>query len=256
MTETTAIIQARTGSTRLPGKVMYPLDGVHILAHVVRRVSRAEIINDTVVATSTEPPDNVIERYASMAGADVIRGSESDVLSRFHRAAKRYSPKILVRITSDCPLISPETIDEIVRRLMETNADYSTNIIDRTFPRGLDVEAFTFESFERVHNEATAPHHREHVTPYYREHDDQFDLVSVTSEEVFDEPSMQNRTDLRLTLDKAADYKLLWEIYDRIEYDEILPVRDAIKLVNKENLHRLNADVEQKHLEDASDDSS
>jgi spore coat polysaccharide biosynthesis protein SpsF len=139
---------------------------------------------------------------------------------------------------------------------METNADYSTNIIDRTFPRGLDVEAFTFESFERVHNEATAPHHREHVTPYYREHDDQFNLVSVTSEEVFDEPSMQNRTDLRLTLDKAADYKLLWEIYDRIEYDEILPVRDAIKLVNKENLHRLNADVEQKHLEDASDDSS
>jgi spore coat polysaccharide biosynthesis protein SpsF len=256
MTETTAIIQARTGSTRLPGKVVYPLDGVHTLAQVVRRVSRAETVDDTVVATSTEPPDDVIKRYAPMAGADVVRGSESDVLSRFHRAAKRYSPDILVRITSDCPLISPETIDEVVRRLGETGADYSTNIIERTFPRGLDVEAFTFESFERVHTEATTPHHREHVTPYYREHDDQFDLVSVTSEEVFDKPWMQNRTDLRLTLDEAADYKLLWEIYDRIEYDEILPVRDAIKLVDEQNLQRLNVDIEQKHLQDASDDSS
>jgi len=219
MLKTITIIQARTGSTRLPGKVMYPLDGKHTLTHIITRVSTAETVDNTVVATSTKPPDDVIERNASMAGADVVRGSESDVLSRFHRAAKRYSPDVLVRVTADCPLISPDTIDEVVHRLIETDADYSTNIIERTFPRGLDVETFTFESFKQVHRESTASHHREHVTPYYREQTDQFDLVSVTSDEVFDESWMQDRTDLRLTVDEADDYELLWEIYDRIEYD-------------------------------------
>ena len=136
MTETTAIIQARIGSTRLPGKVMYALDGTHTLAYVVKRVSKAETVDDTVVATSTELSDDVIERYASVAGADVVRGSESDVLSRFHRAAKRYSSDVLVRVTADCPLISPDTINEVVHRLIKIDADYSTNIIERAFPRG------------------------------------------------------------------------------------------------------------------------
>ena len=256
MIRTVTIIQARTGSTRLPGKVMYPLDGTHTLAHVINRVSTAEIVDNTVVATSTEPPDDIVERCASMAGADVVRGSESDVLSRFHRAAKRYCPDVLVRVTADCPLISPDTIDQVVQRLIETDADYSTNIIERTFPRGLDVETFTFESFKQVHRESTASHHREHVTPYYREQTDQFDLVSVTSDEVFDERWMQDRTDLRLTVDEADDYELLWEIYDRIEYDEILPIKEAVKLVDREDLHELNANVRQKHLRDASDDQS
>jgi len=235
---------------------MYPLNGTHILTHVINRISTAETIDNTVVATSTEPPDDVIERYASIAGADVVRGSESNVLSRFHQAANRYSPKILVRVTGDCPLISPDTIDKVVQRLGETSTDYSTNIIERTFPRGLDVEAFTFGSFERVHKEATSPHHREHVTPYYREQTDQFDLLSVTSDEVFDEPWMQDRTDLRLTLDEPDDYELLWQIYDRVEYEDILPIKDAVALVDRENLHQLNADVHQKHLRDASDDQS
>ena len=256
MSEITAIIQARTGSTRLPGKVMYPLDGTHMLAHVITRVSTAETVDNTVVATSTESSDEVINRYASTAGASVVRGSESDVLSRFHRAAKRYSPDVLVRVTADCPLISPDTIDKAVHRLIETDADYSTNIIERTFPRGLDVETFNFESFKQVHSESTAPHHREHVTPYYREQTDQFNLVSVTSDEVFDEPWMQNRTDLRLTVDEADDYELLWEIYDRLEYDDILPIKEAVKLVDREDLHELNANVRQKHLRDASDDQS
>jgi spore coat polysaccharide biosynthesis protein SpsF len=163
---------------------------------------------------------------------------------------------MLVRVTADCPLISADIIDQVVQRLLETDADYSTNIIERTFPRGLDVEAFTFESFKRVHKESTAPRHREHVTPYYREQSEQFDFVSVTSDDVFDESWMQNRTDLRLTVDEADDYELLWEIYDRIEYDEILPVKKAVKLVDRENLHELNDNVRQKHLRDASDNQS
>jgi spore coat polysaccharide biosynthesis protein SpsF len=235
---------------------MYPLDGTHTLAHIINRVSTAEIVDNTVVATSTEPSDDVVERCVSIAEADVIRGSESNVLSRFHRAAKRYCPDMLVRVTADCPLISADIIDQVVQRLLETDADYSTNIIERTFPRGLDVEAFTFESFKRVHRESTAPRHREHVTPYYREQTDQFDVVSLTSDEVFDESWMQNRTDLRLTVDEADDYELFWEIYDRIEYDVILPIKEAVKLVDRENLHELNDHVRQKHLRDASDNQS
>jgi spore coat polysaccharide biosynthesis protein SpsF len=191
-----------------------------------------------------------------MAGADVVRGSESNVLSRFYRTANQYTPDVLVRLTADCPLISPETIDKVVERLVETNADYSANIINRTFPRGLDVEAFTLDSFERVHREATASHHCEHVTPYYREQDDEFTLISVTSDEVFDESWMTDRTDLRLTIDEADDYDLLWQIYDRIDYENILPIKDAIALIDREKLGRLNANVKQKHLRNASDDQS
>jgi spore coat polysaccharide biosynthesis protein SpsF len=251
-----AVIQARTGSTRLPGKVMYPLDGAPMLRHVVKRVTDANTIDNTVVATTTGLRDDVIERCASRAGARVVRGSESYVMERFARVSRQLDPDLLVRVTADCPLISPETIDAVVERTADTDADYGANIIQRTFPRGLDVEASAPESFETVRTEANQPHHREHVTPYYREQTDQFDLISVTSDEVFDESWMQDRTDLRLTVDEADDYELLWEIYDRLEYDEILPIKEAVKLVDQEDLHELNANVRQKHLRDASDNQS
>jgi len=252
----TAIIQARMGSTRLPVKVMLPLADRYILQHVVNRVSQATRVDTVVVAISNEQQDDIIARFVPRFDAQLCRGPESDVLSRFQQAAKQYTPDVLVRVTADCPLISPDTVDKVVQKLVETNADYSTNIINRTFPRGLDVEAFTFESFKKVYRESTSPHHREHVTPYYRERADQFNLVSVGSDEVFDEPWMQDRTDLRLTIDEADDYQLLWEIYERIEYEDILPIKEAVKLIDRENLQQLNANVEQKHLRDASDDQS
>jgi spore coat polysaccharide biosynthesis protein SpsF len=246
MPRTVAIIQARVGSTRLPGKVMYPLDGRHVLDHVVDRASSADVVDETIVATSTEKPDDVIKRYVPEFGADVIRGSESDVLGRIHDTARSANADVVVRITGDCPLIDPETIDTIVREVTEGGAQYAANIFERTFPRGLDVEAFTFESFQRVHKEATEPHHREHVTPYYREHEDLFATKNVTSENVFDEPQFQNREDLRLTLDEANDYEVLWTIYENVPFDDILPVREAIRYVDENDLMELNASVEQK----------
>lgn len=253
---TVVIIQARMGSTRLPGKVMLPLNGEHVLFHDIRRVKAAETVDDVVVATSTERADDIVARYAPESGATVFRGSESDVLERMFHAADQADAEIVVRITGDCPLLSPKVVDRIVERLIKTGADYCTNILERTFPRGLDVEAFTFDSFERVHEEATDPHHREHVTPFYREQNTRFDVASVTSDEVFEESWMQDRTDIRLTLDEADDYELLQTIYGRIEYADILPVRDAIRLVDEENLHELNADIEQKKVTDASDGQS
>jgi spore coat polysaccharide biosynthesis protein SpsF len=244
--KTVAIIQARMGSTRLPGKMMLPLERSHVLTHDIQRVQEADTIDEVVVATSTKTADDIIARYANRAGATVFRGSEDDVLDRMFSAATGANAETVVRITGDCPLIDWDVIDAVVDRLATENVDYCSNTVERTFPRGLDVEAFSYESFKHIHENAKEPHHREHVTPYYRENDDQFNLASVTSEEIFDEAWMQDRTDLRLTLDEADDYELLREVYNRVEYEDTLPIRDAVSVIDDRDLHKLNADVTQK----------
>ena len=241
-----AIIQARMGSTRLPGKVMLPLAADHTIIHTIRRVESAECVTNTMVATSKRTADDIVARYSARSGADVFRGSESDVLGRIYDSALSADADVIVRITGDCPLIDPETIDTVVREITDDDVQYAANIFERTFPRGLDVEAFTFESFERVHEEATEQHHREHVTPYYREQEDLFSTESVTSVDVFDEPQFQNRGDLRLTLDEADDYEVLRTIYENVSFDDVLPIREAIRYVDENDLMTLNASVEQK----------
>ncbi len=227
---------------------MYPLDGRPTLEHVTKRVAQADSVIDVVVATSTVPQDDVIEQCVPEFGAEVIRGSESNVLSRFDQVINQYDPTVIVRVTGDCPLIDSQTIDTVVERLERSNADYATNTLDRTFPRGLDVEAFTAEAFKELSQKATRSHHREHVTPYYRENPDQFTLVNVTSEQVFDEEWMQNRSDLRLTLDESEDYEVIRRIYENVPYKDTLPVRDAIRYVDDNNLMTINESVEQKEV--------
>lgn len=248
MNKVTAVIQARTGSTRLPGKVMYPLDGQPALNHVVIRTAHADSITNVVVATSTEPQDDVIAQYTPTFGADVIRGTEENVLGRFERAVEEYDPDTVLRITGDCPLIDPATIDRVVAPVDNGDADYASNISHRTFPRGLDVEAFTAESFETVIEAATTQTEREHVTPYYRDNPDEFRTVNITSDQVFDDERYIDRTDLRLTLDEADDYQLLEHIYDTLEYEEILPIRDVIDFVDAEGLAEINEAVRQKKV--------
>lgn len=247
---TIAVIQARMGSTRLPGKMMLPLACDHTISHVVQRTCKSVRVDDVVVATSTERADNVLARYADRAGASVFRGSETDVLGRMFRAAKRHEADIVVRVSGDCPLISPPVIDAVVERLLDRDTDYSTNIHGRTFPRGLDVEAFTFESFECVDAKTTEDHDREHVTPYYQSRDDLFTHASVTSEQVFDEPWMQERNDIRLTLDEADDYELLRTIYENLEYDDTPDVRDVVRYIDEEDLQDVNAAIDQKVPDD------
>ncbi len=248
MTDVTAVIQARTGSTRLPGKVMYPLDGRPALDHVVTRTAHADSVDEVVVATSAEPTDDVIEQYAPTFGADVIRGSESNVLSRFEKAVEAHDPDIILRVTGDCPLIDPTTIDNVIAPVKDGNADYASNTVSRTFPRGLDIEAFSCESFQKVIAAATTQAEREHVTPYYRGNSHEFETVNIDSSRVFEDEQYIDRTDLRLTLDKADDYQLLEKIYSQIEYEEILPIRAAIDLVDAEGLASINESVRQKKI--------
>jgi len=226
--------------------MMLPLAGEHVLTHDIRRVSAADHVDEVIVATTKKTADDIIYRYATRVGAMVFRGSESDVLGRIYDAAQTTNAEIIVRITGDCPLVDPDTIDAVVTSVVEDGIDYAANIFERTFPRGLDVEAFSFESFERVHQKATEPHHREHVTPYYREEANRFTTERIISTEVFDEQQFQNRDDLRLTLDEAADYEVLRTIYENVAFDDILPIREAIRYVDQNDLMSLNAAVEQK----------
>lgn len=243
---TVAVIQARMGSSRLPGKILLPLDCEHVLTHVVRRVNAAETIDTTVVATSTETADDAVEQFCNEYEVSVHRGSEANVQQRMFDAATEYEADIVVRVTADCPLIDPETIDTVVSRVCDGPTEYVSNTIRRTFPRGLDVEAFSYESFEHVVSTASTRSEREHVTPYYRENPDEFDLVNVTSDMVFDDAQYIDRTDLRLTLDEAADYRLLDRIYGDLEYADILPITEVIEHVDAEGLADLNEAVRQK----------
>lgn len=242
------IIQARVGSTRLPGKVMYPLEGQPALERVVDRVANAKIASEVVIATSTNPSDDVIKQYAASFEADVVRGSESNVLNRFRTVVKKYSPDVVVRITGDCPLLIPEFIDTGIDWLKSEDVDYVSAGLERTFPRGTTCELFTCRSFRRVIEESTEPRHREHVTPYYRENPDQFGLYNLESSQLFEEEWLQNRTDLRLTLDEPADYQLLEKVYREAPFQEILDIRDAISYVDQHDLAGINEHVRQKQV--------
>ena len=243
---TVGVIQARMGSSRLPGKVLLPLDCDHVLTHIVRRIRDAASIDAVVIATSTKTADDAIEQFGIEQDVSIHRGSETNVQQRMFDAATAHDAEIVVRITADCPLIDPSTIDAVVSRVQTGDAAYATNIFDRTFPRGLDVEAFSYESFEYVVSAATTQFEREHVTPYYRDNADEFDVTNVASDAVFSSEQYLDRSDLRITLDEAADYRLLRRIYDEIEYTDTIPIREAIEHIDAEGLVELNADVEQK----------
>ena len=168
--KTIAIVQARMGATRLPGKVLMDVAGKPVLWHVVDRVSLARSLDGLVVATSDRPADTVVEEYCRGIGVDVFRGSEDDVLDRFYRCAKEHNAGHIVRVTADCPLHDPAVIDYVVGAYRQGGCDYATNAIEYTFPEGFDTEVFSMAALEKAWKEARLPSEREHVTPYIRKH--------------------------------------------------------------------------------------
>jgi len=243
-----ACIQARMGSSRLPGKVMLPLDGSHVLEHDVRRVAFANSIDQIVVATTDKKRDNIITQYAQRAGASVYRGSEDDVLERMYEAANEHNADVVVRATGDNPLVSPDFIDTAVEELLDGEVDHVSAHLERTFPCEVTVETFTFGSFSEIEAASDQPHQREHVTPYYYENSGDFNLHNVKSDNVFDEGNLHDRTDLRLTLDEADDYELLRRIYDEIEYDEIVDLAEAVEYIDQNELMAINQHVNQESV--------
>jgi spore coat polysaccharide biosynthesis protein SpsF len=202
-----AIVQARMGSTRLPGKALADIEGVPMLARVIERVRRAQTIDRVIVATTTQAADDAIVGAAETLGVDVYRGDEADVLDRYYQAAIAHRFEIIVRITSDCPLIDAGLADEVVRPLLGPGSpvDYSANTVRRTYPRGLDVQAAPLRTIERAWREARTSHEREHVFPYVYEHPELFRFFSVSDS--------VDRSDRRWTVDTADDLAFVRKVY-------------------------------------------
>jgi spore coat polysaccharide biosynthesis protein SpsF len=239
MRGTVAIIQARMGSTRLPGKVLMKLAGRSVLAHVVERVSAAKRISRVVVATTTSAADEAIANECSRLGVLFYRGSEEDVLDRYMRAAQKFEAARVARITSDCPLYDGGLLD---RMLAKFDADYMSNVLKRTFPRGLDTEVFTFANLKRAHREATQRSEREHVTPYFYQRPDLFRLQSY-----------EERPDLsahRWTLDTPEDLKFLEGVYNSLyRPGRIFTTAEVLNLLRERpELTKINAHIEQKKV--------
>ena len=210
---TVAIVQARTGSTRLPGKVLLPLLGAPLVSRVVARTRRAASVDEVAVATTTLRSDDPIVELAAREGWPVTRGSETDLLDRYLQAARAHEADRIVRITSDCPLIDPDLIDDVVRALDRQKADYGSNTLEpRTYPRGLDVEVVTRAALEAAWQEDLDPASREHATPFVRLHPERFRPVRVHGSD--------DRSEHRWTVDTPEDYELVRRIYEALGRDD------------------------------------
>lgn len=225
-----AIIQARTSSTRLPNKILKKINNKFVLDYVINRVSYSSTINNIILATTTSKNDDVLKDYAIKKKILYYRGSENDVLSRYYHASKTYNVDNIVRITSDCPLIDYKIIDEVVKTHKKYNTDYTSNVIKRTFPRGFDVEIFKFDVLEKLYNNVKELYHREHVTSYIREHLNLFKLKNVSAY------GKLRRPDIRLTLDTKEDFELIKKIIlhfncDTFTAEDIIDFLDANPLL-------------------------
>ena len=239
-----AIIQARMGSTRLPGKVLKDVCGKPMLWYMVNRLRFSNKIDNIVLAIPNSAQDDELEDFAEGLKLQCFRGSEEDVLSRYYWAAAESGGQVIVRLTSDCPLIDPRVTDKVIEEHLNSDADYTSSGISRTFPWGLGAEVFSFDALKRAYKEAEQDYEREHVTPYFYLHPEIFKLKSVEAE------GKLRRPDLRLTVDTEEDLQLIREIFKRLHRDDqIFYAEDVIDLLDKHpELVAINAHVRQKEL--------
>ncbi|MFQ5873750.1 MAG: cytidylyltransferase domain-containing protein [Dehalococcoidia bacterium] len=208
-----AIVQARMGSTRLPGKVLANVGGKPVLAHVLERLRQAKTLDRIVVATTTQPWDQVIVELAQSMGIEVFRGSEEDVLERCEQAAQWCDASTVVRVCGEDVLLDPQIVDRLVRLHLEQQPDYTSNVIGHTFPEGLYIEVFSRRALERLHRQASLPEHREHVTLYILDHPEQFRIESIEA------TGRLRRPDIKVSVDTPADLEFLRALYAELSRD-------------------------------------
>jgi len=232
-------MQARVASTRLPAKVLKEILGNTVLEHDIERCLRVKNVNGVIIATTVEPEaDKIVEICQKFPPEKVksYRGSVEDVLERYYEAAAKFGCDIIVRITSDCPLLDPSLVCEMIRCFLELREinegiDYLCNNMPPTFPHGLDVEIFTFRALEHAFKEGKNPHEREHVTPYIRNHPDFFKLKNF--------PQQEDQSHYRWVLDYPEDYQFIKRVYE-----ELLPTTPNFNRFDVLNLLKIHPEIQ------------
>lgn len=202
------IIQARMTSTRLPGKVLLPLAGQPMLARQLERLRRLRHPHEVVLATTTNASDEPLVALCRMLGVHCFRGSEHDVLARYAGAAREVGAEVVVRITSDCPLLDPTVVDEVIDAYLAGGCDYASNMLEPRYPYGMAVEVFSAAALYQAEAQACQPAEREHVTPYLYWHPQRFALRSVRC--------AQDLSAHRWTVDTPEDYQLVQLIFETL----------------------------------------
>jgi spore coat polysaccharide biosynthesis protein SpsF len=236
------IMEARYASTRLPGKVVAPVLGEPMLARMIERLRRARTLDGIVVATSVSPADDVVADTASAAGANVFRGSEEDVLSRVVDAARANHAEVIAETTGDCPLHDAAIVDKVVADYLLGGADFVSNILPHTTPRGTDVRVFSTASLDEIERTSSDPADREHVSLYFWEHPEKYRLRNVSTE------LGSRAASLRLTVDTQEDLNLVRAIYEALyPMNPAFSITDVIALLSERpDLVAMNAEVQQK----------
>lgn len=242
--KTAAIIEARMTSTRLPGKVLLPVLGRPLLGHLVERLQRAGTLDQVIIATTTNATDDPVEALARELGCGWFRGSEEDVLDRVLRAAHAHEVGLIVEVTGDCPLMDPAIVDTLVKTFRDGGWDYVSNVIERTYPRGMDAQVFPTAVLDEVAGLTSDPVDHEHVSLYIYNHPERFALKNVAS------GLPPEYHDLRLTVDTKEDFELI-----RIIFEELYPrkpdfgLRDILDLFDRRpELAGINRHVRQKKV--------
>jgi spore coat polysaccharide biosynthesis protein SpsF len=236
-----AIVQARVGSSRLPGKVLADIAGQSMLGRVIERVRRIPGLSEVVVATTLAPEDEAIVEECGRIGAPFFRGSENDVLDRYYCACKEHEADAVVRITSDCPLIDPVESAKVVDAFLAQAADLAANDIKNTYPIGLGTEVIARKALLQAWSHATKPYERQHVTPYIYQHPEQFHLVSVEA--------LSDHGNLRWTVDTPPDLEFVRAVYARLGGS--FGWHDVLSLLEREpDLIEINRHIRQKAIEE------
>ena len=243
--KTVIIVQARMTSTRLPGKVLLPLAGQPMLVRLLERLRRVQRTQDIVVATTINISDDAIAALCAQQCVPCHRGSEHDVLSRYADAARLHGADVVVRITSDCPMIDPVLIDQVIAAYDEGDCDYVSNMLPPTWPYGMAVEVFSAASLVQAHAEAAQAAEREHVTPFLYWHPERYRLRNVASP--------VNLSHHRWTVDTTEDYELVSRLFD-----QLMPIhpnftqQDVLTLIRQHpDLIELNRHIRQKLATDS-----
>lgn len=221
---TLAFIQARMSSSRFPGKVIEPLSGLPLIVFMARRAQRARSLDEVAVVTSTDPSDDALVAAVERAALPVFRGSLNDVLARFAAAAAHFGADEIVRLTGDCPLIDPATIDAVVRARHDSGAAYASNIDPPTYPDGLDVECFSRAVLDRAQREARSPPEREHVTLWMRSDAAGLQRVNVRA--------IADLSHLRLTVDHPDDLDAVRRVFASLDAAHAADLFDILRVLS------------------------